>query len=135
LIQTFVRKDIGKTIDDTRQITDVFYHHSTIDELVNIMSERIAADSVNPLPYLFLSKINRKRGDTDKAKEILKHYMMTYEPKAVVVRVYAHLTEDPVLLRAALWEDNYKCSECGVKYVEFVEICSNCGNIDTLNYL
>lgn len=135
MIETVVRKDIAKSSEDMQRIEDAFFRYANLDELVNIMSERVAAESVNPLPYLFLSKIYKKRGDLQKAKDMLKHYLMTHDPKVIIVRAYAHLIDDAVLLRVAILEDNYKCSECGAKYVEFMEVCTNCGNMDTLEYL
>jgi tetratricopeptide (TPR) repeat protein len=134
LIKTFAQNNIGKTIEDTRRLSDAFYHHATMDELVEIMAKHVADESENPLPYLFLSNVYKKRGNIERAKDILRQYLLEFKTKAVVVRAFAHLAEDPVLLRVAIYEDNYKCSECGKRYVEFVEVCTNCGGIDTLNY-
>ncbi|MDR2884516.1 MAG: tetratricopeptide repeat protein [Deferribacteraceae bacterium] len=134
LIESIIKSGIIKTADDVRMIEDSYYKYSTLEELVSVMSEQVAADSESPAPYLFLSKIYKKRGEERKAVEMLQDYLLLHRPKAVITRAYAHIANDQVVLRVARLDNNYSCTACDTKYMEYQETCSHCGELDTLDY-
>ncbi|MDR0454593.1 MAG: hypothetical protein LBH05_07270 [Deferribacteraceae bacterium] len=133
-IKAIIANDLIKTKEEMLELENIFYRYSTIDELFHIMSSKIALESENPIPYLFVSSYYGKKNDTTSAQEVLKAYILQFQPKAIIVKAYVKLANDPILSRLLRVNNIYRCGLCNVELGDYTAVCPSCGNVDSLNY-
>ncbi len=133
-VKAMAENDLIKTKADLRKLENIFYKYSTLDELFRIMSSRVAAESENPIPYLFISSYYGKKNDTVRAQEVLKAYLTQFPPKIIAAKAYARLANDAVLPRLAHFDNIYRCGVCKTEFGDFTAVCPKCGSVDSLDY-
>ena len=133
--KSVITNDLIKTKADLLEIENIFYKYGSMDELFHIMSSKIASQSTNPVPYLFISSYYGKMNDTVRAKEILEEYLTRFQPKAIITKAYFKLVKGcafPVgLLR---FNDVYQCGVCKMKFSNYATVCLRCASADSLDY-
>lgn len=130
-----IEKDLIITKENMKKLEELFYLHSSLDKLYEKISSKVSEGSSYPVPYLFLADLYTKKGDKERAAELLKDYMAQFGPVAVILRTYARVSADPVLVRATRLEELYVCGVCNTKYIEYTDICRRCGSYESLGYM
>ena len=134
-IKAVIANDLIKTKAELLEVENIFYKHSTLDELFHIMSSKIASQSANPVPYLYVSSYYRKMNDIPRAQEVLKGYLMQFQPKIIIAKAYTKLANDDALLsRLIRFDSIYRCGICKTEYGDYATVCPKCAGIDSLEY-
>jgi len=133
-IKAVIANDLIKTKAELLEIENIFYKYSTLDELFHIMSSKIASESENPVPYLFVSSYYSKINDTARAQDVLKAYLLQFQPKIIITKAYTKLINDGVLPRLMRFDSIYYCGVCKTEFSDYTAVCSKCGSIDSLDY-
>jgi uncharacterized protein YutE (UPF0331/DUF86 family) len=75
-----------------------------------------------------------KADDPRKSIKILKDYINNFGYKNIIVKKYAELQNEEVLLSLYNNKDNYICGVCNKTYKEFSEECYNCGSLNSIDF-
>ncbi|WP_022851476.1 hypothetical protein [Limisalsivibrio acetivorans] len=129
-----VRRDLVKSYEDMGKLEAFYYEAGEVDALHKLVFSRIAAKSSNQWIYVYAAGHFLKKENRDKSIEILDYYMKNHGYDTAVVRTYAEIIEEPVLLDV-FSHDLYRCRECGERFNEDHELCPGCGGRDTLRKL
>lgn len=119
--------------DQIKELEELFFTYSQIDKLYEIKSKLITAGQISVEPYLVLSSFYMKKHEDEKAIDLLKDYLLTNRQSVMLLKLYARLANDIVLLRA-INKEIYTCRQCAEEEAEYTHICPSCGAMSTLEY-
>lgn len=129
-----IGQDLLRGEEDISRMEEIYYKHSSLEELLSQMTSRIARNSTCPVPYLFIAKYYTKKHENERAADILKEFTRSRSVKAAVLKALARFTSDDILLAATAGASPYECAECGSAFDEYSEICPICSGIRTIDY-
>ena len=121
--------------EQLEELQDLFYLHSSIANLYDLMTKQVAAESENPSASLYLAMYHSKKGESGKASDILRDYLLKQEPKAIITKEYVRLSGETALRQAVQSAELYVCNECKARWEEYTTVCSRCGSSDSLRFL
>jgi lipopolysaccharide biosynthesis regulator YciM len=133
-LSKMVKAEIIMSKEALQKVEDLYYKYVSFADLYELMSRQTVAGVADPMPYLFLSSYHVKKGENENAAAILKEYLSTQEPLAVVTKQYAQLTSDNILRRVVGAEKLYACEACGHELDDYTRICPKCGGLDSLKF-
>jgi tetratricopeptide (TPR) repeat protein len=134
LTKEFMEKGLIKSESDLDLVKSVFFDYLNIDTFVKAVLKKVAANDTCPLYYLSASDYFMKADDPRKSIKILKDYINNFGYKNIIVKKYAELQNEEVLLSLYNNKDNYICGVCNKTYKEFSEECYNCGSLNSIDF-
>ncbi|MDR2869884.1 MAG: tetratricopeptide repeat protein [Deferribacteraceae bacterium] len=134
-IAQIIERDLILCKEDLRQLAELYFQHSSLDELEQLMVAKVMSHSAAVAPYIYLAESHVKKGHHERAIKLLQDYIEENGSKAVVLKHYAKLANDSVLLKIVQIDELYSCKVCGTKYKSYVYVCTKCGSLHSLDYI
>jgi hypothetical protein len=134
LCKDAINDDILRTREDRVVIENICYKLSKLEELKTILVKKVQSGGAHPAPYLFLAAYYKKMGELSSAQGLIKDYIIRNSAAPAVKKNYSGIMNDTFLETLFRSDKFYQCSACGSEFVDYAEICQNCGEAGTINY-
>jgi len=134
MINTLLQKDVIKTFDDIKMLESDLFPLELFNDFEKIILKAVAQNHKNPIYHIYASKILSKRGEIDKAKDILFNYLQNINKLEIVKNSYIDLTLDSEIKEDFKNSNIYICKNCQSSFANYMDECTNCEGIETLDF-
>ena len=129
---SILNDDLIFSEDNLRFLEGCYFDAGRVEEFFKIILKKSGLENQNPLYHSYAADLHSKKGDRDKALEVLRKYSDKFGPKVLITRKYADLTGDELVKSSAYSFKPFICASCGAKYEKYRDICAECSAVETV---
>lgn len=134
VLDEIIKSELPKSAEHMAALEEIYYAYYDVDTLFKAVMQKINGESADCAFYIYAVNYHIRKGDAEKARNIMNFYTERHGQRAVFAAAYAGMIEDRVL--SAYFEERniFKCSACGAEYDKYADRCPNCSSFGTFSY-
>lgn len=132
--ENLLEKDIIKTEKDLKKIESDLFAIDMYKDFEAAIFRKVAQSSINPIYVVYSSNLFIKKGNIEKAKEVLLNYLNNIAEKNIVKNKILNLTLSEDLRSKFEITDIYSCKVCNADFYDYFNYCPSCNSIESLNF-